>query len=634
MADYRHATSSRSSRSIAPREFSKLQLQQESLHTRVMELKAALDEKDAVIKSQISTIKLYEFKFAEMKDQLTSLKRAVSILSEHITAKLKADLPLLPDFSQDEPIRDDFPSFASPGKRRKRKKSPVKVINQSFSVGIQGESYSPPRIFQNFSGADFLKAILEAQVGKKDFQKRLFALAAAKSKEALLGPTQAVLFETLSFYLSCRNVAFLNNHAVFFPRVLEMLCDLLEVEQVTVYEKDQEKQTMWCRATTGFAKKQTSFPINFGHFAVLHKVKGPVVIGNAHEDANFDSDYSYRIGVSIKNLACVPLSAADDILGALECSNKRRPFSPADLIIMNHVAKQISVGMIGLLVKDKVQKLVRKGPKSMGTMDSAQDAVLMPVVQSMLSGLTSAVKCERATLFVHDGKTHELVSLLGTGLEGVIRLPLTRGIASSVFNTSKVVNCPLASAHPDFLPSIDNATGYTTKQVAAVSVGSIGVLECLNTESGAAFTEADMRTIQAAAVSLSTLLSALEGLGGVLLEADLNVLSLQYIEIAVLHINRKGLIHQTNKFACELLHLLPERIVGMALSELLEDTPQLLFQVLAAMETEEVTELRSVSICTSRDDLSRLTQAKVKLTLAPVSGASPGYILLLTPCNH
>jgi len=208
MGDYRHAPSSRSSRSIAPRDITRLQAQQDSLHTRVLELKAVIDEKDAVIKGQISTIKLYEFKFGEMREQVVALRRAVAVLSEHITAKLRADLPLLPDIPQEEGLkREDFSTFSSPNKRRKRKKSPSKGINQSFSAGLQGEFPSPSRLFTNFSGSDFLKAILEAQFSRKDFQKRLFALSASKSREALLAPTQTALFETLSFFLSCRNAA-------------------------------------------------------------------------------------------------------------------------------------------------------------------------------------------------------------------------------------------------------------------------------------------------------------------------------------------------------------------------------------------------------------------------------------------
>ena len=632
MGDYRHAPSSRSSRSIAPRDITRLQAQQDSLHTRVLELKAVIEEKDAVIKGQISTIKLYEFKFGEMREQVVALRRAVAVLSEHITAKLRADLPLLPDIPQEEGLkREDFSTFSSPNKRRKRKKSPSKGINQSFSAGLQGEFPSPSRLFTNFSGSDFLKAILEAQFSRKDFQKRIFALSASKSREALLAPTQTALFETLSFFLSCRNAAFLNNWAVFFPRVLEMLGELLEVEQVTVYEKDQGSQVLFCRATTGFAKKQLSFPPNLGHFAVLHKVKGAVIVANALEDPNFDSEYSYKTGVNVKNLACVPLLASEDIFGVLECCNKRRSFSPADLIVMNHVAKQLSVGMMGLLVKEKVQQLVNKGPKAAESIETAHDSLLMPILQAVISSLTVSVSCERATLFQYISKTHELVSVLGTGLEGLIRLPLTRGLASAVFNTSTVINCPQASTHPDFLPTIDTATGFTTKQVVAVSVGSQGVLECLNTLSGEAFSAADLRVIQATSRVLDALLTTMEGLSGLLLEADINVLSLQYIEIAVIFLNRKGLISQSNKFASELLGIVPERLVGMAISELFEETPQLILQITAGLDSAEVTTLKSVSISPNKDDFRRKRDLTVRMTLVPVTCQSPGCLLLLYP---
>jgi nitrogen-specific signal transduction histidine kinase len=127
-------------------------------------------------------------------------------------------------------------------------------------------------------------------------------------------------------------------------------------------------------------------------------------------------------------------------------------------------------------------------------------------------------------------------------------------------------------------------------------------------------------------------LESMKNMAGLMLSADWNEITLQSISVAVLHINPKGLIHQVNRFASDLFHLAPERFVGMALSELLEDTPKILTQLLTSFQRSDVTTLPSVSICTSRD-LKAREDAKVTITVVPVTGQSPGYVLVLHPLN-
>jgi len=108
--------------------------------------------------------------------------------------------------------------------------------------------------------------------------------------------------------------------------------------------------------------------------------------------------------------------------------------------------------------------------------------------------LAQAMDADRATLFLVDKQTEELVSRAAHLPElPEIRLRLGQGIAGLVAQTQKPLNLPHADDHPRFAASIDRLTGYKTVTVLAVPVLGepspesrelLGVIEVLNKRRG------------------------------------------------------------------------------------------------------------------------------------------------------
>ncbi|MDY6913806.1 MAG: GAF domain-containing SpoIIE family protein phosphatase [Planctomycetota bacterium] len=95
---------------------------------------------------------------------------------------------------------------------------------------------------------------------------------------------------------------------------------------------------------------------------------------------------------------------------------------------------------------------------------------------------------ERASLFLYEPASQELVSRIAAGVEE-IRFPADRGVASAAVQTGQTINIPDAYADSRFNPDIDRKTGFRTRNILSVPLRDyedqlVGVLQVLNKRSG------------------------------------------------------------------------------------------------------------------------------------------------------
>ena len=116
--------------------------------------------------------------------------------------------------------------------------------------------------------------------------------------------------------------------------------------------------------------------------------------------------------------------------------------------------------------------------------------------------VAEALAAERATIWLVDAEHGDLVSRVALLPElPALRLPLERGIAGWVARTGESVRIADAATDSRFDPSVDKATGYTTRAILAVPIreeagGPVrGVVQVLNraasAEGGAASFDAE-----------------------------------------------------------------------------------------------------------------------------------------------
>lgn len=124
---------------------------------------------------------------------------------------------------------------------------------------------------------------------------------------------------------------------------------------------------------------------------------------------------------------------------------------------------------------------------------------LIDLLNLILVSTADLVEAESASLIVHDHERDALVILMPTGpaAEAVrdLEIPRGRGIASWVYAHGRPVVSNAAVDDERFYPGIDEATGYTSRQIVCVPLTvkgrRLGAIEAINRRDGRPFADAD-----------------------------------------------------------------------------------------------------------------------------------------------
>jgi len=124
------------------------------------------------------------------------------------------------------------------------------------------------------------------------------------------------------------------------------------------------------------------------------------------------------------------------------------------------------------------------------------------ILTALVEVTTEELDAERGTLFLNDSETNELFSRVAQGnIQREIRFLNHTGIAGHVFTTGEALLISDAYADPRFNRSIDEQTGFVTRNILCVPIKTfkgeiIGVSQTLNKRRGK-FTRNDLQLLEA-----------------------------------------------------------------------------------------------------------------------------------------
>lgn len=152
---------------------------------------------------------------------------------------------------------------------------------------------------------------------------------------------------------------------------------------------------------------------------------------------------------------------------------------------------------------DDLQKVLEISRALAATEDL--DALLGLIVRRSMELLDA----QRATVFLYDAATDELVSRIAAG-EREIRTSAQRGIAGATAQARQTLNVPDAYADERFNREVDRHTGFRTRNILSLPLVShtgelVGVLQVLNKSQGA-FDEYDVSLAQTLAAQAGVVL--------------------------------------------------------------------------------------------------------------------------------
>jgi adenylate cyclase len=142
------------------------------------------------------------------------------------------------------------------------------------------------------------------------------------------------------------------------------------------------------------------------------------------------------------------------------------------------------------------------------TQDLAGELLLEVLIGRIMAATTQLLAAERASLFVYDEKTDELLTLYADGLEiRQIRVPRDSGIVGAVFDSGRTETIASPYDDPRFNREVDQRTGFTTTSILCVPITNkagvrIGVVQALNKRDGI-FTARDEARLKAFAAQIA-----------------------------------------------------------------------------------------------------------------------------------
>ena len=203
-----------------------------------------------------------------------------------------------------------------------------------------------------------------------------------------------------------------------------------------------------------------------------------VIIHDAYKDERFNKAVDVRDRFSNQKHSCAPLRTVNgEEIGVSQILNKiDGEFDQNDLDMLEAMTEQAAIAIQGNIIVEQIEAARAELEFLDAVSQVSSELELTPLLQKIITTISTMLDCERATLFINDEKTNELYTEVGEGLDekSTIRIPNHLGISGAVFTSGKAVNIPHAYADLRFNPSFDKQTGFFTRSILCMPVFSKG----------------------------------------------------------------------------------------------------------------------------------------------------------------
>jgi adenylate cyclase len=285
--------------------------------------------------------------------------------------------------------------------------------------------------------------------------------------------------------------------------LVKITTSTIGAERGTIFLNDPTTGELYSRIAQGNFRREIRIMNSKGVAGWVFSQNEGAIIPDAYKDDRFNKAVDVRTGFRTKSILCAPLRTVNgEKIGVSQILNKvDGEFTVEDLEMLEAMTEQAAIAIQGNIIVEQVEAARKQELEFLDVVSQVSSELeLTPLLQKIISTISTMLDCERATLFINDEKTNELYTEVGEGLDekSVIRFPNHLGIAGTVFTSGESVNIPHAYADLRFNPSFDKQTGFFTRSILCMPVfnkegKAIGVSQVLNKRGGSFNTEDEKR---------------------------------------------------------------------------------------------------------------------------------------------
>jgi adenylate cyclase len=293
---------------------------------------------------------------------------------------------------------------------------------------------------------------------------------------------------------------------VLLPRMVELISELLDAERCTIFLHDPEGNRLYTKAAMGL-ESELQISAEQGIAGAVFQSGEPICLDDPYADARFEPQVDKRTGFRTRSMLCAPIKRVVEgrveIVGVTQVLNKRGArFRADDVQLLETLTGQAASAFVNAQRHEQVTRAQAEERQLLElTAAIATEIQLEPLLRKIMETVSTILRAERATLFMHDAKSDELWALISrdAGMRRV-RLRSDQGIAGAVFTSGETINIPDAYADPRFNRDIDRRTQFRTRNVLCMPVADregriIGVTQVLNKHDGR-FDDTDERRLR------------------------------------------------------------------------------------------------------------------------------------------
>ena len=380
--------------------------------------------------------------------------------------------------------------------------------------------------------------------------------------------------------------------------LVKITTSTIGAERGTIFLNDASTGELYSRIAQGNFRREIRILNTKGVAGWVFSKNQGVIIHDAYKDERFNKAVDVRTGFRTKSILCAPLrTVSGEKIGVSQILNKIDcEFEQEDLDLLEAMTEQAAIAIQGNIIVEQIEAARKQELEFLDVVSQVSSELeLTPLLQKIITTISTMLDCERATLFINDEKTNELYTEVGEGLDekSTIRIPNHLGISGTVFTSGKAVNIPHAYADLRFNPSFDKQTGFFTRSILCMPVFSkagkaIGVSQVLN-KRGGAFNAEDEKRLAAFTSQISMGIENAKLFDDVQSQMNYSQSILSSMHDAVLTLDENGVIKTCNPAGLRILKIPYEAAVLEQKASLLFGGPNewLLKKLEAVNENEE-----------------------------------------------
>ena len=237
-----------------------------------------------------------------------------------------------------------------------------------------------------------------------------------------------------------------------------------------------------------------------------------VIVDNVQEDPRFYREIDRMSSFETRNILCLPMSVAGDLIGVLEVVNTmdREGFNHEDLEVAEYLADQAAIAIDNRRLQDelnnRIHELTTLYHVSQALSLTRRDS--MDIFTGVLEAVRNLMRVERASLFFVNEGGKDLTCVACEGLPDDLQgasVPVEKSIVGHVLTTADPLM--VVDIARDIPPALMvNSGKYLTGSFIAVPIivnnRPIGVLNVSDKKSGSSFDSFDLRVLSTIATQV------------------------------------------------------------------------------------------------------------------------------------